>query len=286
MTPFPPLDWLRAFEAAARHASFTAAASEVGLTQAAVSQHIRKLEQHLGTPLFRRLPRGVELTVDGAASLPHVQAASAVLARSTQDMFQRGRRTPVKLVCPPSFAGLWLAPRLSALIAAHPGLRVNVAVVAKPTDYEAEAGDMEVRFGAGEWQSHESAALLPEALSPVASPALVSRSKDWTKAPLIAVTGPRDGWSQWSASADVALAGALVARFDTLLIALEAARAGAGVLLASLPLAERAIADGGLVQVHPHVLRTGTGHFVARDRAKRRSADAEAVWRWLVEASG
>ncbi|MGE0211091.1 MAG: LysR family transcriptional regulator [Parvibaculaceae bacterium] len=284
MTPFPPLDWLRAFEAAARHASFTAAAAEIGLTQAAVSQHIRKLEEHLGAPLFRRLPRGVELTADGAAYLPHVQAAFAVLARSTQDMFQRGRRAPVKLVCPPSFAGLWLAPRLAALIEAHPGLRVNVAVVAKPADYEAEAGDLEVRFGAGEWEGHESAALLPEALAPVASPSLTARLKDWSDRPLIAVTGPRDGWSQWASVAGMNLKGPVVARFDTLLIALQAARAGAGVLLASLPLAEGVLADGTLVQIHPHVLRTGTGHFLARDRAKRRSADAETVWRWLLEA--
>lgn len=285
MTPFPPLDWLRAFEAAARHASFTAAASEIGLTQAAVSQHIRKLEEHLGTPLFRRLPRGVELTVDGAAYLPHVQAAFGVLARSTQDMFQRSRRTPVKLVCPPSFAGLWLAPRLPALIEAQPGLRVNIAVVAKPGDYEAEAGDMEVRFGAGEWQAHESAALLPEALAPVASPALAAGIGNWTEAPRIAVTGPRDGWSQWSAAAGVALGGPLVARFDTLLIALAAARAGSGVLLASLPLARGALEERSLVQLHEHVLQTGTGHFLSRDRARRRSADAEAVWSWLLEAA-
>ena len=83
----PPLSWLRAFEAAARHSSFTAAAAEIGLTQAAVSQHIRLLESHLKVSLFLRLRRGVELTAEGAAYLPHVQSGFGLIARSTRELF-------------------------------------------------------------------------------------------------------------------------------------------------------------------------------------------------------
>lgn len=282
MHPLPPLDWLRAFEASARHSSFTAAAEELGLTQAAVSQHIRKLEGRLGASLFRRLPRGVELTADGAAYLPHVQAGFDVISRSTGDLFARDRRRPVKLVCPPSFAALWLAPRLPRLLAAHAGLRVGVATILRQADYEAEAGDIEVRFGMGDWPALESALLVGEALSPVAAPAILAPGVDWTALPLIAVAGPRDGWSPWSAGARVSLKGPVAARFDTTSIALEAARAGAGVLLASLPLAAPALASGALRRLHAHVLEPGTGHWLARERARRRPDDAEAVWQWML----
>src|SRR5580765_1950632 len=84
----PPLDWLRSFEAAARLSNFTAAAAELGLTQAAVSQHVRSLEDRLRQPLFIRLARGVELTPEGAAYLPHLQSAFAVIGNSTWELFE------------------------------------------------------------------------------------------------------------------------------------------------------------------------------------------------------
>src|SRR5689334_17435096 len=121
--PLPPLDWLRVFEACARRENFTAAGADLGITQATVSQQIRLLEERLGVRLFVRLRRGVALTTEGAAYLPHVQSALLSLSRSTAELFGgRGQRA-IALRSPISFAALWLAPRLASFGIAFPGVR-------------------------------------------------------------------------------------------------------------------------------------------------------------------
>ena len=180
----PPLTWLRSFEAAAREESFTAAADTLGLTQAAVSQQIRKLESRLGVALFRRLPRGVELSADGAAYLPHVQASFDALRRSTQDLFATGTRQAVTLASPASFASLWLAPRLARLAVMDSTLRLSVASVQRPADYDIEQADLEIRFGTGPWPGGNAAPLVVETLSPMCSARLLKTAlkRDWTPA--------------------------------------------------------------------------------------------------------
>jgi len=107
MTNLPPLTWIRTFEAAARLASFSAAADELALTQPAVSQHVRQLEAKLDRQLFRRLLHGVELTADGAAYLPHVQAALGGLTRATRDLFGADEPASVTIATPASILALW-----------------------------------------------------------------------------------------------------------------------------------------------------------------------------------
>lgn len=259
----PPLEWLRVFEAAGRLGNFTAAAEEVGLTQAAVSQRVRNLEARLGTRLFARLPRGVELTLDGEAYLPHVQNALAALSRSTADLFGAPPRK-IAVAAPLSVAALWIAPRLAPLAAAFPQLQVSVATVTRPADYSAAEADFEVRFGSGAWPDRKAVRLYDETLAPVAAPRLLpGPDSDWRQLPQIAVSGPRDGWAEWAAATGAAPPRPPFLRFDSFAPARVAALSGAGVLLASLALVAADLAEGRLVRLHEPEHRMDFGYWLA-----------------------
>lgn len=284
----PPLEWLRAFEAAARLENFTAAADELHLTQAAVSQQIRKLEAHLGVTLFRRLARGVQLTAEGLAYLPHVQASFGALARSTRDLFGTGGRKAVSIAAPISFATLWLTPKLARLRQTHPELRVTLASVYRPLDYETIGADLEIRFGSGRWDGKTARHLETESLAPVCAPDLLSQCPDgdWSQLPVLGMSGPRGGWSDWADLAGAAHPGPPLLIFDSFIQALEAAKAGAGVLLASLPLTQPLLDSGRLRQLSPVVLTMSAGHWLLRDAAAAAGSpniapDIELLWDWL-----
>jgi DNA-binding transcriptional LysR family regulator len=280
-----PPEWLRTFEAAARRESFTAAARDLGLTQAAVSQHVRKLEASLGRALFRRLPRGVELTADGAAYLPHVREAFEALARATHDLFVVERGRAIRIAAPASIATLWLAPRLRHFLVTHPRLSLAVAAIHRPADYDAEQAELEIRFGDGAWPEREAQLLLPERLTPVCAPALLDppSAGGWASLPLLGLAGGRAGWSEWCMAAGMPLPTAPRLRFDTLVTALAAAKAGAGVLLASLPLVEAEITSGALVRLSPHEFYAAASHWLVRSRSGPFGPDVAAVWRWLLQ---
>ena len=257
----PPLEWLRVFEAAGRTGSFTAAAHELNLTQAAVSQRIRNLEARLDCRLFVRLRRGVELSADGEAYLPHVQTALATLARSTGDLFAapRGRLT---IATPLSVAGLWIAPRLAALKSELPSVEVSIATIHRPADYAAAEADFEVRFGAGDWPRRRGVRLFPEVLAPLAAPSLLKRAEDWRRLPQIAVSGPRDGWREWAAATGVTPPRPPQLRFDSFAPALAAALSGAGVLLGSLALVEPELEAGRLVRLPEPLIEMSRAYWL------------------------
>ncbi len=266
-TPLPPLEWLRVFEAAARQGTFTAAAEELGLTQAAVSQRIRNLEARLGVPLFVRLPRGVELTTEGESYAPHVRAALLSLERSTADLFSAPRRR-LSIAATSATAELWIAPRLPAILKQLPDLQVSLFTIARLGDYAAVNADLEVRFGAGDWPGRQGKKMFDEVLAPVAAPALLARQdRDWRALPQIAVSSLRDGWLDWAAAADVAPPRPPSLRFDTLSQGLAAALAGAGVLLGSLALIEREIAANRLVRLPEPSIRMDDGYWLTWDAA-------------------
>lgn len=254
----PPLEWLRVFEASARHGGFTAAAREIGLTQAAVSQRIQGLESHLGVQLFLRLPRGVQLTADGEAYVPHVRDALNQLRRSTQDLFGT-RRKHLSIAAPASVSSLWIAPRLAGLAADQPGLEISLSSIHRSLDYAATDTDYQVRFGTGDWTGYEAALMYHETLVPACAPALLKNGADWRSLPTLAVKGPRDGWADWADAVGEPLVKTPHLRFDSFITALEAAKAGAGLLLASLPLAHSALTSGTLVGLSDqnHVMAAG-----------------------------
>ena len=261
-TAIPPLEWLRVFEAAARLGNFTAAAQELNLTQAAVSQRIRNLESRLGVALFVRLPRGVELTTEGEAYAPHVRASFAALERSTADLFSRPRRQ-ISIAAPASVIELWMIPRLSRLQKQMPDLQVSFLTVQRLGDYTAAGADLEVRFGDGQWPQTAGQKLYDEILAPVVAPQLIAAANpEWRTLRQIAVSGPRDGWLEWSAKAQVAPPKSPSYRFDSFIQALTTAKEGMGVLLGSLALLGDVLNSGDLVRLPEPAIRMDHGYWL------------------------
>lgn len=283
----PPLSWLRAFEAAARHSSFTAAAAEIGLTQAAVSQQIRLLESHLKVSLFLRLRRGVELTAEGAAYLPHVQSGFGLIARSTRELFGSRSEGRVGLISPISFACLWLAPRLGSFSAARPNISIELSTIHLPQDYHAQEAELDIRFGEGFFPGREAVQLTVEKLVPVAAPLLVQkmRGNDWIRLPRLSLSGGREMWSQWFASAGIKAQEGPSHRFDSFIAAMAAAMAGAGVLLGSRPLVDEALNAGTLTRLSRIEIESVRGHFVTHAEVGRLSPAAQDVLTWLIRVA-
>lgn len=273
----PPLEWIRVFEAAARLGSFTAAAGELGLTQAAVSQRIRNLELRIGAPLFDRQARGVTLSTHGEAWFPHVQAALGQLTRSTANLFAAPRRK-VAIAASASVIELWIAPRLPAIGRALPHLQLSFETIQRLPDYSRSEADFEIRFGEGSWPDAEARRLFVEELAPVASPDLVAgRSGGWHDLPRIATSGPRIGWRDWTMATGAPPPPAPLFRFDTFAQGLRAAEAGAGVLLGSLELCRAAIEAGRLVRLEGDSLRMEAGYWIAWPRARARFAERDVL---------
>ncbi|CDX59388.1 LysR substrate-binding protein [Mesorhizobium plurifarium] len=277
----PPLDWLRSFEAAARLSNFTAAAAELGLTQAAVSQHIRLLEERLKTRLFARLARGVALSPEGAAYLPHIQSAFATIGNSTSELFEPRALQTVSIRAPISFALLVLVPALPDLAKALPQVRLDLVTIHRPTDYDQPGSALDIRFGNGSFPGREADRLTVERLVPVAAPPLAWEA-DWTSLPLLLVAGAREMWAEWFAAAGLAGHSRRSHRFDSFVAAMEAAKAGAGALLGSRPLIDTALKDKGLVRLSDFELSSPSGHFLTRPSLSRLSGAEQDFRRWLL----
>lgn len=278
----PSLNWLQAFEAAARLESFTLASAELSRTQATISQQIRHLERHLATDLFQRLPRGVELTLDGAAYLPHVRSAFQTIAASTRDLFARDQPQSVSISSPVSFVAAWVAPLLPEWRQRHPNTNLSIVSIQRPVDYTVEDADLEIRYGNGPWPGTEATLLLEDVLVPVCTPSLIQSADSWRELPVIALSGARAGWSEWCAHAGMAPLASPALRFDSFILALEAARAGAGILLAPLALIQTALKNNELVRLSDIELRTESGHWLLRDTQKPSTPTVDEVRDWLI----
>ncbi|TPK97434.1 LysR family transcriptional regulator [Mesorhizobium sp. B2-4-12] len=274
----PPLDWLRSFEASARLSNFTAAAAELGLTQAAVSQHIRLLEERLKTRLFSRLARGVALSPEGAAYLPHIQSAFATISSSTTELFEP---RAVQIRVPISFALLVLVPALPDLAEALPRIQLDLVTIHRPTDYDLPGSALDIRFGNGSFPGREADRLTAERLVPVASPALAGAA-DWASLPLLLVAGAREMWAEWFAGAGLAGHPQRSHRFDSFVAAMEAASAGAGVLLGSRPLVDAALENRTMVPLSDFELSSTSGHFLTRAPTVRLTSAEQDFRRWLL----
>lgn len=240
-----PLEWIRVFEAAGRTGSFTAAAQEIGLTQAAVSQRIRNLESRIGASLFTRQARGVTLTVDGEAWLPYVSNALQSLNRRSEELFGK----PLKMLeisARTSMMQMWIVPRLAAL-SRTAKYQISMTTVNVGADFAKSRTSIEIRYGTGDWPDMLCARLYREVLTPMAAPSLLTSKTRWQDLPRIAVAGPRPGWQDWSAQTGDDSPPLPKFRFDTFNSAHAAAKSGIGVLLASLPLCAGDLVAGSLV---------------------------------------
>lgn len=267
----PPLNALRAFEAAARHGSLSKAADELSVTPGAVSQQIRQLEETLGLSLFRRHARGVALTEEAAAALPMLSDSFDRMREACEVLAGVGDQTSVRIGAPPAFARKWLTPRLAAFETARMGADssfdrsgavkragVTLATDVAAGDLERLRVDVEVRFEREPPSGMEARRLLTETLSPVIAPALLARFGDGAgqaallRAPLLHDVSPdRDPaspeWADWLAAAGLERPEARAGdRFTQADHVVDAAVAGRGVALARRTLAYDDLAAGRL----------------------------------------
>lgn len=264
----PPFEALAAVIAARRTGSFTAAAESLDITHGAVSRRVQAVEHWLGTPLFERHGRGVRVTPAGQRFVAQVEQALETI-RESADRWRPRRDLPVvRLSVVPSFARLWLMPRLPELQGSPPVCRIDLQVEHRVADLAAGQSDVAIRYGRGRWRGVDSRLLFGERLFPVAAPALVADLGQSPKAARIAQLpllhdSDSSQWRAWLRARGVAFrAKAADRRFEDYDLVLAAARAGLGVALLRSPLVDDALDDGRLVRIARPAMPNVAGHHL------------------------
>ena len=285
----PPLNAVRAFDAVARLGSVRAAADELAVTPAAVSQQLRVLEAHLGISLTQREGRGLTLTESGRAW--HAEIARHLRAIALAAERVRPGRRVVQVTVVPSFGSRWLVPRLPLFTAREPEIEVRIDAGPGLADLARDPFDLAIREGGGIYPEAETVCLFPLELFPVASPPYAARLKgkspaiDWSRARILHEVN-FDYWPDWCAlvgRTDIDISRGMF--FSHTMLALDAAIDGQGVALTPRFLAERELARGTLVLVDPRGYTTGTGIYLAWPRRSVRTLSPAAIaFRdWLID---
>ncbi|WP_299729461.1 LysR family transcriptional regulator [uncultured Tateyamaria sp.] len=274
----PPLTWFRAFEAAARCLSFTAAAQEIGMTQSAVSQHVKALELRLGVSLFVRRARGLSLTDEGRKLLPQVGTALETLAQATRRYETGQGDNLLTIACSVSVAQWVIAPHLASFRDRAPDVRLRFVGTIWPDEFHALRADVEIPFGSEKQVGQEGVLLEPSALIPLRAPTLEGPLDNL---PLIEAVGTSDGWAKWQKQ--VSKVGQPDLFVDSYGAALHMAVHGNGVALVSALLAQTALQSGQLVPAHPASLPATEGYYL---RTNPHVPAAEQFRDWLFDHLG
>ena len=278
-----PLNALRMFDAAARHLSLTRAAQELHVTQAAVSQHIRNLEERLGKPLFRRLPRGLALTDEGQALWPVVAQSFERIQQSLQQVAEPRPREILTVGVVGTFAIGWLIPRLSQFQQLQPHIDLRLLTNNNRVDLAGEGLDAAVRFGDGAWHGTHAQMLLRAPLSPMCTPALAQQLRepaDLARQSLLRSYRSQE-WEGWFAGLEQTAPLARGAMFDSSLTLAEAAAQGAGVALLPTRMFEHMLQQGRLVRPFAHEVDTGA-YWLTHLKSRPASGALQVFRQWLL----
>jgi len=283
----PPLTALRAFEAAARHLSFSKAADELHVTHAAVSHQIKALEGHLGIALFHRMTRAVRLTEAGQAYFPPIRDAFSGMAEATAALAATQEAGPLTISVAPSFAIRWLVPRLHAFEARHPEIEVRSVISVQSVDLEHGDVAAAIRHGRGDWPGLTAHVLIAEELVPVCAPSLRDEAGDMAALPRLHVEPRPEDWRTWFAGARRTEPEETARQsFPTLALALDAAVSGLGVAVADRRLVAGDLAHGRLVQAAPEAVASESGYFLVYPPRRASDPKLAAFRDWLDEAVG
>jgi LysR family transcriptional regulator of beta-lactamase len=285
--PYLPLNGLRAFEAAARHLSFTKAAIELCVTPAALGHQVKALEERLGSPLFRRLPRGLALTDEGQALLPVLRESFDRMAGALGRFDERKGREIVSIGVVGTFAAGWLLPRLGIFKAEHPSVDVRITTNNNRVDIAEEGLDFAIRFGDGAWHGTEAWLLLEAPLTPLCSPTTAARIKapeDLRAETLLRSyrTGEWEAWFEAAGAAPPSLTGPV---FDSAMAMVEAAIAGHGVALSPAAMFERQVVEGRIVPPFAIAVTLGA-YWLTRLKSKTPTPGMAAFHDWILAAAG
>jgi LysR family transcriptional regulator of beta-lactamase len=280
--PYLPLNALRAFEAAARHLSFTQAASELCVTPAALSHQVKALEARLGAILFRRLPRGLALTDEGQALLPTLSDAFDRIAALLQRFEGGVVREVLTVGAVGTFAVGWLMPRLAGFQAAFPFVDIRLLTHNNRVDIAAEGLDLAIRFGDGAWHGAEAVKLLDAPFTPLCTPAVAARlgePADLGREMLLRSYRP-DDWPLWFTAAGIAPPPIRGPVFDSSWVMIEAALQGAGVALAPPAMFERELVHGSLVRPFDAEVYVGC-YWLTWLKSKAPTVAMRAFMKWI-----
>ena len=283
----PVLNTLRAFEAAARHGSFTRAAEELCLTQGAISHQVKALEDELGVKLFNREHQRLVITQAGRAYLVEVGDALDRIAIATERLVERQRSGALTISTSPDFAAKWLVHRLGKFAQSHPEIDLRLSAAMHRIDFAREDVDVAVRHGKGDWEGLHVERLCAEQLFPVCSPRLVeagnlTRPADILKFPLLHLD-TREDWAVWLDSAGVA--GADVSRGSIMNHAsmlIDAAIDGQGVALARTVLAAWDLVHGRLVRPFAQALPLSRSYWIVCPKATASLPKIRTFNNWLL----
>lgn len=306
----PPLNALRVFEAAARHLSFKGAASELSITQAAVSHQVKSLEEYLGVELFRRAGRGVQLTDAASACLPKLREGFDALATAVEMIRERGEETELIITAPPVFTARWLMPRLADFSRREPKIEVRVVASSKMVDAGAldstalisnldlrtEASGVEIHLGSGEYAGYRSDKLFEVSMIVVAAPELANGSPAIRKPEDLArqvllhddamnLVAHGNAWQKWLDAAHVAerVDGSRGPHFSSNILSLEAASQKLGVALALKPLVDADIASGRLCSPFKIEVKPQGAYWLVCPEVIAERPSVAAFRRWLLQ---
>ena len=295
----PPLNALRAFEAAARTGSYVAAAEELGVSGAAISQHIRNLEEFLGRDMFMRLNNRVILTDAGHAVFAGTADALQVISDTTAELMADRSRSRLVISTIESVAEKWLLPRLAEYSRQHPGFRFDLRVEPDPVDFARHNIDFRLCYGANHYPEQQVTLLAQDSVQPMCSAAYLARHPDLLQSGMAAAPpddflhtswGPSFGsnpsWRSWFQKAGLPVppdtSGFQIGRSS---LVLDMAREGLGIALAQRMLAASDLAAGQLVALSPVTINLGHPYCIAYPRSKARKRDLLAVTAWLTNSA-
>jgi LysR family glycine cleavage system transcriptional activator len=289
MSDLPPLSAIRAFEAAARHESFTKAAAELGMTQAAVSYQVKLLEDRVGTPLFLRLPRKVVLSEAGRRLAPLVGEAFQRL-RAAFAALRETEEGVLSITAISTFATTWLVPRLGCFQMAHPGMAVRLETSSRMVDFTREEFDLGIRGGHGSWPGLKAHQLIPVEFTPLCSPEFLARAgkladpADLLRLPLLAWSDI--WWRQWFELAGIPDPKPLVppgVDVDSQVMLGAAAMAGQGMAMLTPTFFAADLKAGRLVQPFDLLANDGTSYWLCYLAERQNSPKIRAFRDWILE---
>ena len=290
--PLPPLNALRAFEAAARHLSFTLAASELNVTQTAISHQIRRLEEELGVRLFIRQNRALALTPEARDYLPGVRAAFNDLRLATDRLLRKDDDKVLTVSTIASLAAKWLLPRLADFQEAHPGIDVRITTSTSLVDFQRDNVDAAIRYGRGQWPGVHADWLMADELFPVCSPSLLRgdkslRTPEDLKDHVLLHTNNGDDWRLWLTAAGLSTS---ISRlpgitFDMTLMTVQAAIDGMGVAMGRTSYVRDDIAKGRLVVPFKIALPADAGFYLVSPEGRREAPKLAAFRHWMIAAA-
>ena len=287
----PSLNGLRAFEAAARHLSFTQAAAELNVTQTAISHQIKRLEEELGVRLFVRQNRALTLTPQAVDYLPGIRAAFNDLRLATNRLLRRDDDHVLTVSTLASLAAKWLLPRLTAFQEAHPGIDVRITTSTNLVDFQRDNVDAAIRYGRGQWAGLRADWLMADELFPVCSPELLKGNKP-LKCPedlrdhvlLHTSNANSDDWRLWlwAAGLPADFSKQPGVTFDLIFMTVQAAIDGLGVAMGRTAYVQEDIAKGRLVVPFKITLPTDAGFYLVSPAGRTDPPKLSAFRQWLI----